>query len=52
MAAPQLTSLALPFQAMGTLAVQHLLSPDRSDAGVTRLPLVVEVGASVLGDAS
>jgi LacI family transcriptional regulator len=47
---PRLTSMALPFQAMGTLAVQHLLEPGEA-AGVTRLPLAVEVGGSVLGDA-
>ena len=49
---PRLTSLALPFQAMGTLAVQYLLRPERAAAGATRLPLVVEVGGSVLGDGS
>ncbi len=49
---PRLTSLALPFQDMGTLAVERLLAPDRPDAGVTRLPLVLEAGASVAGDTS
>ena len=49
---PRLTSLALPFLDMGTLAVERLLDPDRSDGGVTRLPLVLEAGASVVGDAS
>ncbi|MBV9831368.1 MAG: LacI family DNA-binding transcriptional regulator [Marmoricola sp.] len=47
---PRLTSVALPFLAMGMLAVEHLLSPDSATAGVTRLPLAVEVGGSVLGD--
>ena len=47
---PRLTSVALPFQAMGTLAVEHLLSPDRSTVGVSRLPLAVEIGGSVRGD--
>ena len=49
---PRLTSLALPFQDMGTLAVERLLAPDRPDATVTRLPLVLEAGGSVAGDAS
>jgi LacI family transcriptional regulator len=47
---PRLTSLALPFQEMGTRAVQQLLSPAWATTGVTRLPLEVEVGASVVGD--
>jgi LacI family transcriptional regulator len=47
---PQVTSLALPFQAMGTLAVERLLDPDRSEGRITRLPLVLEVGASVAGE--
>ena len=46
---PHVTSLALPFMAMGTLAVEHLLSPDWSTAGVTRLPLVLEIGSSIAG---
>ncbi len=47
---PRVTSLALPFVAMGTLAVEQLLSPDLADHGITRLPLALEVGASVVGD--
>ncbi len=47
---PRLTTVALPFLPMGLLAVERLLSPDRSTVGVTRLPLALEVGGSVLGD--
>jgi LacI family transcriptional regulator len=47
---PRLTSLALPFQEMGTRAVEHLLTPGWAAGGTTRLPLEVEVGASVAGD--
>lgn len=47
---PRLTSVVLPFLAMGTLAVEHLLDPGRAGTGVIRLPLTVEVGASVQPD--
>jgi LacI family transcriptional regulator len=47
---PRVTSLALPFLAMGTLAVEQLLSLDWASGGVTRLPLALDVGASVAGD--
>jgi LacI family transcriptional regulator len=47
---PRVTSLALPFLAMGTLAVEQLLTPDWASGGVTRLPFALDVGASVVGD--
>ena len=51
---PRLTSLALPFREMGTRAVELLMDPasDPATAGtlVTRLPLVLEPGGSVVGD--
>ncbi len=49
---PQVTSLALPFPQMGTLAVDGAVDPTGAAAGISRLPLVLEVGASVAGDAA
>lgn len=46
---PRLTSLALPFREMGTRAVEILMEPGPLTTGITRLPLVLERGASVSG---
>jgi LacI family transcriptional regulator len=45
---PRVTSLALPFKAMGTLAVETLMSSGRRHAaGIARLPLALQQGESV-----
>ncbi len=44
---PRLTSLALPFWSMGARAVEILIEPDRPTTRTTRLPLVLQAGASV-----
>jgi LacI family transcriptional regulator len=45
---PRVTSLGLPFRAMGTLAVETLMSSGhRRPAGVVRLPLALQKGESV-----
>ena len=45
---PRVTSLALPFRAMGTLAVEILMdSGRRRAAGIARLPLALQQGESV-----
>ncbi len=44
---PRLTSLALPFKEMGRRAVETLMRPDWQEAGVVRLPMVLQSGASV-----
>jgi hypothetical protein len=42
------TSLGLPFSAMGALAVETLMSSGRRrPAGITRLPLMLQPGESV-----
>lgn len=48
---PRLTSLALPFAQMGARAVELLMDPSPAPPDVTRLPLVLEEGGSVLGAA-
>lgn len=44
---PKLTSVGLPFADMGTRAVDILMDPGWRTAGVTRLPPVLQPGASV-----
>jgi LacI family transcriptional regulator len=44
---PRLTSLALPFNEMGSLAVRILMEPGRHAEGIALLPLEVAHGASV-----
>ena len=45
---PRVTSLALPFRAMGTLAVETLMSSGRRrPASIARLPLTLQQGESV-----
>ena len=45
---PRVTSLGLPFRAMGTLAVETLMSSGRRrPAGIVRLPLALQQGESV-----
>ena len=45
---PRVTSLGLPFRAMGTLAVETLMSSGRRRAaGIARLPLALQQGESV-----
>jgi LacI family transcriptional regulator len=44
---PRLTTLALPFTEMATLAVEILMDPGWRNAGVTRLHPVLQPGASV-----
>lgn len=44
---PPLTTLALPFQEMGSCAVKLLLEPQGGRPGITRLPLVLRPGMSV-----
>jgi LacI family transcriptional regulator len=44
---PRLTTLALPFTEMATLAVEILMDPGWRTAGVTRLPPVLQPGTSV-----
>ncbi len=44
---PPLTTLALPFQEMGSCAVKLLLEPPGGRPGITRLPLVLRPGMSV-----
>jgi LacI family transcriptional regulator len=45
---PRVTSLALPFKAMGALAVELLMSSGRRrPARISRLPLTLQLGQSV-----
>jgi LacI family transcriptional regulator len=44
---PRLTTLALPFTEMGSLAVEILMDPHWRKAGITRLHPVLQPGASV-----
>ena len=44
---PRLTTLAIPFTAMGGRAVEILMDPGWREAGTTRLPPVRQPGASV-----
>ena len=45
---PRVTSVALPFRAMGSLAVETLMSSGRRrPASIARLPLVLQHGESV-----
>lgn len=44
---PRLTSLALPFRDMGARAVELLMEPGGQATRLSRLPLVLQVGASV-----
>jgi LacI family transcriptional regulator len=44
---PRLTSIGLPFPEMGARAVELLMEPGGRPAGVFRLPLVLQRGASV-----
>jgi LacI family transcriptional regulator, galactose operon repressor len=45
---PRVTSLGLPFRAMGSLAVEILMSSgQRRPAGISRLPLALQQGESV-----